>query len=86
MPFGSDIVADNTCRLLGQMQHMHMMTLPDQEPVLRDGSPRSVVILLETRQGRKTITKVTGVEWYGLSVEDVCKDLTRRCASSVTGT
>jgi len=68
------------------MQRMHMIALPGQEPILRDGSPRNVLITLETRQGRKTMTKVTGVEWYGLSVDEVCKDLTRRCASSVTGT
>lgn len=68
------------------MQRMHMIALPGQEPILRDGSPRNVLITQETRQGRKTMTKVTGVEWYGLSVDEVCKDLTRRCASSVTGT
>lgn len=67
------------------MQHMHTITLPEQEPILRDGNPRNIVILLETRQGRKTMTKITGIEWYGLSVDDACKDLTRRCASSVTG-
>lgn len=67
------------------MQHMHTITLPEQGPVLRDGNPRNIVILLETRQGRKTMTKITGIEWYGLSIDDACKDLTRRCASSVTG-
>jgi translation initiation factor 2D len=77
--------SNTTIRILDQMQHMHTITLPEQEPLLRDGNPRNIVILLETRQGRKTMTKITGIEWYGLSVDDACKDLTRRCASSVTG-
>ncbi|KAI8390842.1 uncharacterized protein BYT42DRAFT_554517 [Radiomyces spectabilis] len=71
-------------RLLSKMQHFHVLTLPGKEPVLRKGEPKPVNITQEIRQGRKTITKVTGVEAFELDIDDLCKDLTKLCASSAT--
>lgn len=66
------------------MQPFHIIRLPGKEPVLRKGQPKPVEITQEVRQGRKTVTKVTGVEGFGLDVEELSKELTKLCASSAT--
>lgn len=66
------------------MQPFHTIKLPGKEAVLRKGQPKPVEITQEIRQGRKTITKVTGVEGFGLDVEELSKELTKLCASSAT--
>ncbi|KAG1472283.1 hypothetical protein G6F56_001634 [Rhizopus delemar] len=72
-------------RLSSKMQPFHTLLLPGQkEPVLRKGHPKPVEIVQEIRQGRKTVTKVTGVEAFNLDIEDLIKDFTKLCASSVT--
>ncbi|KAI8989353.1 hypothetical protein BDB01DRAFT_718788 [Pilobolus umbonatus] len=71
-------------RLCSKMQPFHTVKLPGKEPVFRKGSPKAIEITQEVRQGRKTVTKVTGVEGFGLEVEEIAKELTRLCASSAT--
>jgi translation initiation factor 2D len=71
-------------RLCQKMQPFHTIKLPGKEAVLRKGQPKPVEITQEVRQGRKTITKVTGVEGFGLDVDELSKELTRLCASSAT--
>ncbi|ORZ10863.1 hypothetical protein BCR42DRAFT_333177 [Absidia repens] len=71
-------------RLLPKMQPFHMVTLPGKEPILRKGSPKTIEVIQEIRQGRKTVTKLTGMESFGLEIDDLCKELTKLCASSAT--
>ncbi|KAI8991996.1 hypothetical protein BDF20DRAFT_847680 [Mycotypha africana] len=71
-------------RLCSKMQHFHTIKLPGKEPILRKGSPKPIEITQEIRQGRKTITKVTGMEAFDLDVDELSKELTRLCASSAT--
>ncbi|KAI7867020.1 hypothetical protein BDF14DRAFT_1882133 [Spinellus fusiger] len=71
-------------RLLDAMTPFHRLVLPGKGPSMQKGHPKQVEITKEIRQGRKTVTKLTGVEHYGLDVEDLCKELTRLCASSAT--
>ncbi|KAF7727001.1 hypothetical protein EC973_008114 [Apophysomyces ossiformis] len=71
-------------RLLSKMQPFHMLTLPGKESVLCKGKPKAVEITQEIRQGRKTVTRVTGMEGFGLDVEELCRELTKLCASSAT--
>lgn len=72
-------------RLSSKMQPFHTILLPGQkDPLLRKGHPKSIEIVQEIRQGRKTVTKVTGVEAFGLEIEELVKDFTKLCASSVT--
>ncbi|KAI7891532.1 uncharacterized protein EV154DRAFT_464103 [Mucor mucedo] len=71
-------------RICLKMQPFHKIKLPGKDAVLRKGEPKPVEITQEVRQGRKTITKVTGVEGFGLDVEEISKELTRLCASSAT--
>ncbi|KAI8145920.1 hypothetical protein BJV82DRAFT_602744 [Fennellomyces sp. T-0311] len=71
-------------RLLDKMQPFHIITLPGKEPELRKGAPAPIQVTQEVRQGRKTITKMVGVERFDLDVADLCKELTKLCASSAT--
>jgi translation initiation factor 2D len=66
------------------MQPFHSIKLPGKEEVLRKGQPKPVEITQEIRQGRKTVTKITGVEGFGLEIEELTKELTKLCASSTT--
>ncbi|KAI8096873.1 uncharacterized protein BX664DRAFT_377996 [Halteromyces radiatus] len=71
-------------RLLSKMQPFHLVTLPGKEPILRKGIPKEIEVTQEIRQGRKTVTKLTGMESFGLEIDDLCKELTKLCASSAT--
>ncbi|KAI9489297.1 hypothetical protein BDB00DRAFT_981244 [Zychaea mexicana] len=71
-------------RLREKMQPFHYVTLPGKEPVLRKGTPTPIQVTQEIRQGRKTMTKLVGVERFDLDVVDLCKELTKLCASSAT--
>lgn len=71
-------------RMCQKMQPFHSVRLPGKEAVLKKGACKPIEIVQEVRQGRKTITKVTGVEGFGLDVDELSKELTRLCASSAT--
>ncbi|CAO0798618.1 unnamed protein product [Mucor circinelloides] len=71
-------------RMCQKMQPFHSVKLPGKEAVLKKGACKPIEIVQEVRQGRKTITKVTGVEGFGLDVDELSKELTRLCASSAT--
>ncbi|KAI9275983.1 hypothetical protein BY458DRAFT_489044 [Sporodiniella umbellata] len=72
-------------RLSSKMQAFHTLLLPGQkEPVLKKGLPKPIEIVQEIRQGRKTVTKVTGIESYNLDIDELVKEFTKLCASSVT--
>ncbi|GAN03392.1 eukaryotic translation initiation factor SUI1 family protein [Mucor ambiguus] len=71
-------------RMCQKMQPFHAVKLPGKEAVLKKGACKPIEIVQEVRQGRKTITKVSGVEGFGLDVEELSKELTRLCASSAT--
>ncbi|CEP07922.1 hypothetical protein [Parasitella parasitica] len=71
-------------RICQKMQPFHSLKLPGKDAVLKKGPCKPIEVVQEVRQGRKTITKVTGVEGFGLDVEELCKELTRLCASSAT--
>ncbi|CAO3585977.1 unnamed protein product [Absidia cylindrospora] len=71
-------------RLLPKMQPFHMVTLPGKDPILKKGAPKTIEVMQEIRQGRKTVTKLTGMESFGLEIDDLCKELTKLCASSAT--
>lgn len=71
-------------RLLDKMQPFHTLTLPGQEPILRKGNAKPVVVTQEIRQNNKTVTKIVGVENFFIDPNEVCKALTKLCASSAT--
>ncbi|KAK9765591.1 hypothetical protein K7432_005952 [Basidiobolus ranarum] len=70
-------------RLLANMHPYHLMETPGQEPVVKKGNVKPIQITIEARQGRKAVTKITGMEHFQVSVNDLAKQLQTLCASSV---
>ncbi|KAI9674315.1 MAG: hypothetical protein M1829_003716 [Trizodia sp. TS-e1964] len=48
------------------------------------GTPPAILILLETRSGNKTVTKVSGVEAYHIRPQPLADELQKTCASSTS--
>ena len=51
---------------------------------LKAGAPPKIQILLETRSGNKTVTKVSGVEPYSIMPQPLADELRKACASSTS--
>ncbi|KNC96131.1 uncharacterized protein SPPG_08518 [Spizellomyces punctatus DAOM BR117] len=73
-------------RLTERMQPYHELHLPGREPEIRKGTLKPIQITVEQRQGRKTVTKVVGIERFGIDPEQLAGWLKVRCASSTSVT
>ena len=51
---------------------------------LKSGNAPKIQIVLETRSGNKTVTKVSGVEIYHVNPQPLANDLQKACASSTS--
>ncbi|KAF1966873.1 eukaryotic translation initiation factor SUI1 family protein [Bimuria novae-zelandiae CBS 107.79] len=51
---------------------------------LKAGAPPKVQILMETRSGNKTVTKVSGVEPYHIAPQPLADELRKTCAGSTS--
>ena len=51
----------------------------------RKGKMKPIQIMVEQRQGSKTVTKITNLEQFEVDVEELASQLKVRCASSTTG-
>ncbi|KAI9878578.1 MAG: hypothetical protein M1830_000489 [Pleopsidium flavum] len=57
-------------------------TRDDVKP--KAGSPPKIQIVLETRSGNKTVTKVSGVEAFYINSQHLAEELQKTCASSTS--
>lgn len=57
-------------------------TVQDVKP--KAGSAPDIQIILETRSGNKTVTKVSGLETYHINPQPLADELQKSCASSTT--
>ncbi|KAJ3046290.1 Eukaryotic translation initiation factor 2D [Rhizophlyctis rosea] len=73
-------------RMLNKMQEFHQIKLPNQDAVVKKGALKPVQVVVEQRQGRKTVTKITAMEQFGVNPDDLASQLKVRCASSTTVT
>lgn len=48
------------------------------------GAPPKIQVLLDTRQGKKTVTRVSGVEPFGVDPKAMADELQRTCAGSAS--
>lgn len=48
------------------------------------GTPKPITITLEQRAGHKMVTKISGMEHYGIDPEDLAGQLKIKCASSTS--
>jgi translation initiation factor 2D len=50
----------------------------------RKGTLQPITLSVKTRQGRKTITLITGLETFSIAPEEFAEDLKKLCAGSTT--
>lgn len=55
-----------------------------EPPKPKSGSPPKITILLETRSGNKTVTKVSGLEAYYINPVPLAEELRKACAGSTS--
>lgn len=48
------------------------------------GAPPKILVVLDTRQGKKTVTRVSGVEPFGVDPKAMADELQRTCAGSAS--
>jgi len=53
-------------------------------PKPKSGPPPKVSVVIEKRTGTKTVTKVGGVEVFGINPDLLASDLQKKCASSTS--
>jgi len=51
----------------------------------RKGTLQPITLVVKTRQGRKTVTRVAGLETFSIEVDEFAEDLKRLCAGSASG-
>ncbi|KAK6330506.1 hypothetical protein TWF696_003395 [Orbilia brochopaga] len=77
-----DMLAERFLRLHAPYYSMVLPSGEESKP--RAGQPPKVVITLESRQGRKTVTRVKGMETFGVDAGKFMEELKSVAASSVT--
>ncbi|KAJ3005789.1 Eukaryotic translation initiation factor 2D [Thoreauomyces humboldtii] len=74
-------------RLVDRMQAFHELKAPGlTEGEIRKGVPKPIVIHLEKRGGNKCITRIVGMEAFGIGADQLAACLKIRCASSTSVT
>ncbi|RUP46428.1 hypothetical protein BC936DRAFT_146970 [Jimgerdemannia flammicorona] len=73
-------------RLIEKMQPWHQLIIPGKNAVDKKGAVKPVHITVERRQGRSTVTLVTGAEYFDLAVDELVEEFKKRCASSAAVT
>ena len=51
----------------------------------RKGTLQPITLTVKTRQGRKTVTHVTGLETFSIDVDEFADELRKVCAGSASG-
>ena len=51
----------------------------------RKGALQPITLSVKTRQGRKTVTHVAGLETFGVDVDEFAEELRKLCAGSASG-
>ncbi|KAF9355400.1 hypothetical protein BGX26_006616 [Mortierella sp. AD094] len=70
-------------RLVNNMVHHHFIGYKDQQPRFVKGGIKPIQIVQEIRTGRKTVTKVSGLELFLIDVDAFGQEIQLICASSV---
>ncbi|KAF9384209.1 hypothetical protein BGX21_001364 [Mortierella sp. AD011] len=73
-------------RLVNNMVHHHFIGYKDQQPRFVKGGIKPIQIVQEIRSGRKTVTKVSGLELFLIDVDAFSQEIQLLCASSVSVT
>ncbi|KAI8998182.1 hypothetical protein BC832DRAFT_535091 [Gaertneriomyces semiglobifer] len=73
-------------RLAERMDYYHEMKIPGQQEEILRGKVKPMEVVVEQRQGRKTVTRISGMERYGIDAEELAAMLRVKCASSTSVT
>ncbi|KAJ2239380.1 hypothetical protein GGH98_006255 [Coemansia sp. RSA 454] len=71
-------------RLQERMILCTRLTVPGNPPVVRQGRPPTIDIVCEKKMGNKVVTRVMGLEVYGVDPASLAKELRVACASSTS--
>jgi len=74
-------------RVLGAMSTSYAIVRNGADPATiktKSGAPPKVHIVLETRSGNKTVTKVSGLEAYHINARPLADELRKTCAGSTS--
>ncbi|KAF3917170.1 Ligatin [Dactylellina cionopaga] len=77
-----DLLAEKFVK--AHQQYYRIISPSGEESKPRAGQPPKVVLTLESRQGKKTVTRVKGMEVFGVDVGKFMDELKAVAASSVT--
>ncbi|KAF3941737.1 Ligatin [Dactylella cylindrospora] len=77
-----DFLADRFIRL--HNPYWSIVTPSGEETKPKAGTPPKITITIESRQGKKTVTKIKGMEVFGVDVGGFLEELKSVAASSVT--
>ncbi|KAG0371062.1 hypothetical protein BC939DRAFT_421334 [Gamsiella multidivaricata] len=70
-------------RLVNNMVHYHSIGYKDQQPRFIKGGVKPIQIIQEIRTGRKTATRVSGLEQFMIDVDTFGQEIQVLCASSI---
>jgi translation initiation factor 1 (eIF-1/SUI1) len=70
-------------RFIAKMQRFHQINRGTLSEV-RKGEVGGVHVIVEQRQGRKHVTRVSGLEGFALNLDELCSELQKMCAASVS--
>jgi translation initiation factor 1 (eIF-1/SUI1) len=73
----------NFSRFRAKLTPVHIVTIFGQEEV-RKGSPPSVDITVLNRAGKKSLTKIKGLSYYGVNEQLLVSDFSRKFATTCT--
>ncbi|KAF8331865.1 uncharacterized protein EI90DRAFT_3055688 [Cantharellus anzutake] len=73
-------------RLKNAMQKWHSVKVPGEEPRLRKGELKPIVVMTKLRSGRKACTLITGFETYLIPPEFLTEELRKSCAGATSVT
>jgi translation initiation factor 1 (eIF-1/SUI1) len=68
---------------LGQLIRSKIWSKAERDD--RKGAMQPVMLSVKTRQARKTVTHISGLETFGIDVEDFAEVLKKLCAGSASG-
>ncbi|KAI5787062.1 hypothetical protein EDC01DRAFT_660425 [Geopyxis carbonaria] len=78
-----DVLAEN---LRKSCSPYYTITTPQETTKPKSGNPPEISMIVENRQGKKTVTRIFGLEQFGIQPKGLAEELQKVCAGSATVT
>ncbi len=66
-------------------QYLHLEPRFRSDGIHRKGTLQPITLTVKTRQGRRTVTHVTGLETFSVEIDEFAEELRKICAGSASG-